>query len=479
MRSSGDERPDFFDPFWMFFADDYSDEEGYSASRNRNKWMSSSNSRSNKNREEETGLLDYFMGDDERNRTSQQRNKQRPKLTTSNSSSNISNSKNHYWRRPNSKQRRNSFNRFSKSEPEYGRSLFVPEEREATSTTSFTRRVSTSSFKREKPISNNNNTKKKSSLAPTAFPNFMEAFAGQWDPFGDGTSEESSRSSVVDSYDEESSQNEDESSEGETSLVSQKHQEARKPKQQIEQIVVQFNPKRSSSSILDKGETVTMDQDNKRSINKSSSSTNPNTISSYEEDQAAYYGDNNEFGDTNVPANPEVVPATTMNGTVVEGFEVEEGPRSPSSYLNFQQLVCCSAKNREQTKALLFNQCSKPVRDMSEEELAQMFPKLRLVADEKPGGNAKYSPILAQGKEFRGELPPHLQLSSDVFKSTKGPQSVYEYEYEHGQHMDVCYNHYGIKAQSLIMVRRLKKPPSLDCSHEGVIVKVEVRHSSF
>jgi hypothetical protein len=84
-----------------------------------------------------------------------------------------------------------------------------------------------------------------------------------------------------------------------------------------------------------------------------------------------------------------------------------EGARQSSKWCNLQKAACFSQRNRTISLRRSF-----PIDELGKHELTTVFPKLRMVADEKTGGN-KYSSVVANSKEFRGNIPAHLQLSSE------------------------------------------------------------------
>jgi hypothetical protein len=94
-----------------------------------------------------------------------------------------------------------------------------------------------------------------------------------------------------------------------------------------------------------------------------------------------------------------------------------------------------------------------------------------MVADEKAGEN-QHSSVVAKIRDFKGGIPAHLQVSPDAFLTTKGPQSLYEYEYNGAEHMDVSYNHFGLNPLSLLVIRHHATPPLV--TEDGAVVQIEV-----
>jgi hypothetical protein len=144
--------------------------------------------------------------------------------------------------------------------------------------------------------------------------------------------------------------------------------------------------------------------------------------------------------------------------------EIVEG-KEPGTCLSLPA-GCVVAKKNNKVMPFVYSTSEDDNRLTSSE-----FPKLRMVADEKVGGS-KTSSIMANGANFKGSVPAHLQVSTEAFLKTKGPQSLYEYEYDGAEHVDIAYNHFGPNPLSLLVIRHHMSPPR---THPNLaIVQVEV-----
>ena len=139
--------------------------------------------------------------------------------------------------------------------------------------------------------------------------------------------------------------------------------------------------------------------------------------------------------------------------------------------------ICCSIKNVPPELALWSMKTGIPVHELSQEDLAEIFPKLRVVADEKR--ETQGSEVVGNANSFEDKLPAHLQLPERSVALDGGPQSLYEYEYAQGTHMKVVYEEYGRNPRSLLKVKAFEKPPEQIAGGqvEGrVVIQVEVRN---
>jgi hypothetical protein len=141
------------------------------------------------------------------------------------------------------------------------------------------------------------------------------------------------------------------------------------------------------------------------------------------------------------------------------------------------KIVCCSIKNASDEQLRWSHQTGLPLHELSSDELATIFPKLRLVSDKH---ESKYgSAVIGNSNSFEKNLPAHLQLPNKALVLDSGPQSLFEYEYERGRHMNVIFSGFGPLPCTLITVVTYKQPPpSYEkglISYNEVLVQVEVR----
>lgn len=144
------------------------------------------------------------------------------------------------------------------------------------------------------------------------------------------------------------------------------------------------------------------------------------------------------------------------------------------------KIVCCSIKNATQDEMNWSKQSGLPIHELSSDELATIFPKLRLVSD-KNESNFR-SAVIGNSNSFEKNLPAHLQLPPKALIADSGPQSLFEYEYERGKHMKVSFAGFGPLPRTLIKVETYEEPPpSYErglVSYNKVLVQVEVRSVS-
>lgn len=109
-----------------------------------------------------------------------------------------------------------------------------------------------------------------------------------------------------------------------------------------------------------------------------------------------------------------------------------------------------------------------PFHELSQQELSQIFPKVRSVADEQKyvSSSLLVSPF-ASGRSGLAHLQANLEQS--------GPQSLYEYDYESGVHMFVSYDRFGVDELKVITASTPSfiRSESKTSSNE-ILVQVEV-----
>jgi hypothetical protein len=126
-----------------------------------------------------------------------------------------------------------------------------------------------------------------------------------------------------------------------------------------------------------------------------------------------------------------------------------------------KRLVCCSIKNRAAREA---------INQMQAGDSKEIFPATRMISDDN---KSEFSSITGQRADYVNGV---MGVPSDRFLQTKGPQSLYAYDYESDEHMDVLFAEFGSKARTSLFVRKLGPPPMLDSASGGseVVIKVEV-----
>jgi hypothetical protein len=142
------------------------------------------------------------------------------------------------------------------------------------------------------------------------------------------------------------------------------------------------------------------------------------------------------------------------------------------------KLVCCGISNLTEEQLNWSRQNGVAIQELSADELATIFPKLRLVSDKKESQSR--SEVIGNSNSFEKNFPANLQwLPSKTLVEDSGPQSLYEYEFESGTHMNVIFAGFGPLPRTLIKVEAHKEPPrSYDkglVSFNKIVVQVEVR----
>jgi hypothetical protein len=119
--------------------------------------------------------------------------------------------------------------------------------------------------------------------------------------------------------------------------------------------------------------------------------------------------------------------------------------------------LCCSVRNLSPEARMLAMKSGLAVHELSDEELALIFPKLRTVTD-SGDSKATRTEVIGNGNSFEKEIPAHLQLSDQTLAGNL-PTSLLEYEYATGQHMSVVYRAFGKGARDVLSVEVYQEPP--------------------
>ena len=164
---------------------------------------------------------------------------------------------------------------------------------------------------------------------------------------------------------------------------------------------------------------------------------------------------------------PEVLPPEdTKSGPEMRPFSLALNPTP--------RAVCCSIKNLSPEQLKLARETGLPVHELSQGELATIFPKLRSVANDNKYARPQ-SLVIGNSLSFERDLPAHVQ----AVLNDEGPQSLYEYDYESAVQKTLLYEAFGNKPRELLKIHETDGPPAmlelglLDDSR--VLVQVEVR----
>lgn len=138
----------------------------------------------------------------------------------------------------------------------------------------------------------------------------------------------------------------------------------------------------------------------------------------------------------------------------------EEEPARPG----WNRVACCSVKTHEKDG----------VNKLDIEDAHGVFPATRIIAKD----STEVSSILGQSADFVNGV---MGIPSDKFLETKGPHSLYAYDYESNEHMDLVYSEFNQKPRSSLSVRNLGPPPALisSSSPDEVVVQVEVSRKAI
>jgi hypothetical protein len=149
-------------------------------------------------------------------------------------------------------------------------------------------------------------------------------------------------------------------------------------------------------------------------------------------------------------------------------------PEKSQSGLGAGRIMCRGFRGLTEKQLEYSRRYGIPVHELTNEELALIFPKLRSV----PKDNASLrvqSVVMGNSNSFEKNLPASYQVTLDQ----DVPQSLFEYEYESGAHKVLVYEEFGTQARSLLKIHCSGKPPERNdeelINFNSVVVQVEVR----
>lgn len=139
----------------------------------------------------------------------------------------------------------------------------------------------------------------------------------------------------------------------------------------------------------------------------------------------------------------------------------------------FQRTICVSGRNKTPEEQWVSSQTGIPYDELTPQELARVFPKVRSVCDE----SSVCSSSVMLGS-FDQNLPAHIQADLGM----DGPHSLFEYEYETGVHMHIMYNEFDqielTPMRTVNLATPVPKPAQSKKESNEVIVQVEVHQKS-
>jgi len=148
-----------------------------------------------------------------------------------------------------------------------------------------------------------------------------------------------------------------------------------------------------------------------------------------------------------------------MENTDRDFQEIQKLPPAADFYANHGmatsptgvgRVVCYSVKNHKDWKERTGNS----IHELSREELAEIFPKLRSISEEGFMSHPR-SQIIGNSNSFEKDMPAHVQ----VMFGDGGPKSLYEYEYDRGSHEVVMYSRFGDDPKALLKIHKARQPP--------------------
>lgn len=435
------EKTDFFDPFWMLFSDEDGGDFGPAK-------VNLEQSRVYDEDNTPIGMFDYFMTDAEDDSLLGRSEEREPR---ENFKKHQKQKKQHYWRRNQPKkggEQRRSFGRKTGSKRNLLSSSNISVE---SSIRSETRDLPDRSVAESLERTVESTADSPELFPKHAMPNFMQTFTSGWDPWGE---QDSSSDSSEGSYTYASNIDDESVASGSINC--------REP-QEVQQILVQFNP--GPGSKRSTAETVTFQpsppQDFVKKLSPRDLEEHNSLVQPGPSLDTAFANDESTIGSYEKLEHSEVI-RPQLEFAVTEDKE-------PSKCLDINKM-CGVGKKKELHQRFPFGRSKSSGNPIDQIDLSTVFPKLRMVADEKDCDGK--TAVVATSQNFKGNIPAHLQLSSEAFLATKGPQSLYEYEYDGGEHIDVAYNHFGPNPLSLIVIRHHLTPPRPRSL--GSIVQVEV-----
>eukprot|EP00977_Amphora_coffeiformis_P009417 scaffold2179_cov165-Amphora_coffeaeformis.AAC.21 len=146
----------------------------------------------------------------------------------------------------------------------------------------------------------------------------------------------------------------------------------------------------------------------------------------------------------------------------------------PRRSLNSRFQFCKVFRNLSDAELVRAMESGIPVHELTLEELAEIFPKIRMVADEHSSDQT--SLVLGNANSFDDSRPALLQVPSKAIKPALGLQSLYEYDFTSGKHMTVSYDSCGSDPRSSLMVITHGDPP---VSKESKFAVIQVEASTI
>jgi len=441
MRSKNVEKDkNLLDPFWVLFADDESDDDfepeplRFSSSKQR------CHHQPLKSRTKVSAVFDDFLlmpTKEGRQSAAPSKKKQQEGLQKQ--------KKQQYWKRQ--KGGRLSFGRRSINKKNQVASLehnsagsFTPDFEQREISGGASRAVDQTRVKHDDGLEESHDV-----FQTAALPSLIEAFSANWDPWvGEGSSSSDTSASYL-SDDSENYSTASYGTDGTGSFGTMEFQE-------VNQVLVRFQPAADTTG----------------GVQAAKPASQPNLSFPPETLENTFATAPSSSPELTYDASPTSLPRKELRESAVDiEFDTigDDKPTSSCLISNGRGGTPGSKKGRILQKLLCRSKAGVST------ELAIAFPKLRMVADERDS-SIKGAAVVSYSNTFRSNVPAHLQMSSTAFAAASGPQSLYEYDYDGGKHMDVAYNHFGPNPLSLLITRRHQSLPKPRLN--AAIVQIEV-----
>jgi hypothetical protein len=158
-----------------------------------------------------------------------------------------------------------------------------------------------------------------------------------------------------------------------------------------------------------------------------------------------------------IPRNVHITNIPSSNDGGREGREIENTTKH-----NILKKVMCGLKKASRNDFI--------INRLKKTDAAGVFPSSRVIVD------GETHSIIGQNTDLVNGV---MGVPSDHLIQSSGPQSLYAYDYDSNENMDVSYTKSNQKARGSISVRSLGPPRSLSWSlgGENIVIQVEVRNS--
>lgn len=166
------------------------------------------------------------------------------------------------------------------------------------------------------------------------------------------------------------------------------------------------------------------------------------------------------------------VPRLEHNEALLKKFDNKTSIKKRS--LSMRRLACCSVKARDE-KVLPESKLPLPPKVLplpaAQKQFNQKSTPVNVVNTVNKSIKERTTDVTSNGQDT-------ARFSELKVVENEGPQSVYDYDHDSQENLDVFYTAMGLKPRSSIVVRKLGGPPPLIVSeyHDEVIVKIQVGH---